>query len=821
MREIAEAIEKKHGVELRPQPDAGPLKRLVDDGRLQRFPVREDVDGKFQGNGGGAYTYRVTDLDQLTLFTIWEAAQENVVPKGELQLSEGRKSTAAGHASRQVLAVHEEQLRTMRAALKKLIHHLVPASRPSEGDRREEEWALVVHGMRQIDASRMVWAEGAGAHGHGDWALLADVDEAARDLSHDSRHKYVGVMRTLLDLGATHGYLIPQEVHGAERKYLPAAWAEALGHWEEIVRASPHFYRSQGTAHLSRIMASLAEFFEGSLDQVDPMALTEKQSRTFGRYFASRLKANERISRHHRSATLAALRALMAAGVMAQVDVTEYDRRRIDGRKSAFAADAIRAIAREFSADNRKLDADYSLFRMLGTGAFFRPEEPYGLPRLVDWFTLRSTRHRRRKNLKAINCYPREALRGTGGLSGRPWVEQSIEYHLELLGIYLGYLTRHVGIDLNGDVDARHLFTLACLDGFIDAVDQDAWTSPDRALEVIKHASLYCSPCWETSAISEGDDSAADQFQAVADYANGRGLRDQNGEHDGLTVYQSQAEEWGLARGDKARIEAMRRRATQVQRVYEAVSGKHYAYLAMLRIRNASIERYCREMAVSSLEELRQLIESGKRVLTRTEFCRLRDLTLYGDSLAAPHRRATISALDLSDYHETSGGVLWMEVPSEKLKVASNGDYELKLGSRNCKPNPASYRFDTRDCYLAARRQWLKEDRTEAMFISAGKENKDGDPYRLAPSSITGLYAEVLRYGAKRLEWDVSPILALDGVSGGHAIRHAVGSYFVAQEKPELARRMLHHRGLDTLLRVYGAARTDTSAEDALAGVEL
>ena len=817
MSEIVEAVEEEFGVALRSRHQAGPLMRLLDDGKLTRYCVLEGIHGEY--GRSGSYTYRVPDLDSLSLRTIWEMAKQHVVPREELDLKAGRRSTAGGHESRRILAVHEGQLRAIRAALTKVVEHLIPSARRQPRDSNAEAWGRILEGMAQIGAPQLVWAEGGGAHGLGDWAILDEVGAATRSLARATRNKYVGAIRTLLDLGASHGYLIQRDVHGAQRSYLPTAWAEALEAWEEIVRASPHSNRSAGTAQLSRIMAAVAEFFGDRLDEIDPMALTEEQSTAFGAWFASRLRASQTITSHHRSATLAALRALMDAGVMSQVPMTEFDRRRIQGRKSAFSASAMRDVAGEFCVDGRKLDADYELFQALGTGAFFDAENPYSLPRLVDWYTLRATRHRRRKGMTAINDFPREPVRGSGGLSGRAWVEATVKFHLELLGTYLGWLQRHEGIDLDGDVDARHLFSIDLLDRFVDAVEGDGWTTPNRALEIIKHASLYCSPCWEAAAVANGEIEAADGFQALADYANGRGMRNANGRHDGLTTHQSQAEEWGLAQGDEARIKNMKRRARNVQRAYETVSGDHYAYIAMLRVRNAAIDRICRELGVGSLEELQQQIETDRK-LELSEFCILRNIGIYGDSLAAPHRRGTISQLDRSDYRETTAGVLWQEISGQKFKVTRNGDFQLKLGDRSRDPGPGGYRFDLRDCYLAAREQ-IKGAHSEVMYLSTSPDEREREPFRLAPDSISGLYRAVLTYAAEELGWDISPILADDGLATGHSHRHAVGSYFVATERPELARRMLHHKGSDTLLKVYGAGKIDMSAEEAMVGVEL
>jgi hypothetical protein len=382
MTDICTAVEKEFGIALTSRAEAGPIRRLLEDGHLVRYPVLEGVDGLF--STAGAYTYRTPNLDEIDLGVILDLARSNVNPK--LEVKSGRKSTASGHGSRRVLKVKDSQLAMMETAVRAAVQHLVPSSRPRPRDTSEQRQSRYSTGLKAITARQLVWAEGAGAHGTGDWAILADAEVAYRGLATNSRDRYVGALRTLLDLAATHGYLLRQEVHGASRTFLPTTWADALGEWRRLVQRSPHTSRSTGTAQLSRIMAALADRNAGALHEVDPLRLTQEQSQRFGTYFAKQLAADRRISQHHRSNTLAMLRALMDVGVMQSVPLNQYDRRRISGRKNAFDSTAYRAIAREFAVETRELAADYGLFEKLGKGPFFDPANLYSLPRLVDWY---------------------------------------------------------------------------------------------------------------------------------------------------------------------------------------------------------------------------------------------------------------------------------------------------------------------------------------------------------------------------------------------------------------------------------------------------
>jgi len=814
MAEICGQVHKELGVQLVSRGEAGPLKRLQDSGELAKFPVREGP-ADFQAPGP-CYTYRVSDLDDLNLLVLLDLARRHMNPN--MKLKSGRNSTSTGHASRQVYEVKDTQLEMIEKALKRLVDHLLPRFRRQPDDTREQAEGRLNKGLSSIGADMLVWAEGAGAHGLGDWAILKELDAACRGLADNTVDRYRGAIRTLLDLAATHGYLLRRDVHGGDRSFLPASWTEALKEWDRIVRESKHHHRGAGTAQLSRIMAAMAGHFSASLAEINPLELDEEQSSSFLRHFKAELDADARITMHHRSTTLSTLRALMDGGVLKQIEITEYDRRRIRGRKNAFESGAMKAIAFGFDCKTRKATADYSLFTALGNGAFFDPKNPYSLPRLIDWFTLTSARHRLRKGLSAVNSFPRERTRGSGGLSGRLWKEATILQHLELMGMYLGYLVRYHGFDLDGEVDASHLFTNDLLDGFVDAVEEDDWTTEKRAADFIYHASLYASPCWESAALGKKDKPQADAFQALSDYAAGRGSINGQG-FNGLTLFESQCEEWGLTRNGKNH-EAQRRRSQRVQDAYEKAMQEQYAYLGMLRLRNAAITRFCREIGVADLDQLRREIMEENRRLAVTDFTTLRDILIWSDGLAAPNRRKTVALLDMENRLEKLNGELLAWIPAEKLKVPRNGDYDLLLGQRGVVFD-LGYRFDLWDAYREARLGFLDGRPSDVMYLStSSRERLGGEPFRLAPNSVSGLYRNVLALGAKELGIDPEPILGLTGLASSHAHRHAVGHFFVSHNQHELARRMLHHKGLDILLQVYAGGGSAVSAESVMKGLD-
>lgn len=834
MAELCERVKEDLGLVLKPvsAPAAGPFKRLLDAGELVRFPLREAPGAGFQGTGGGAYTYRVADLDTVHIGTLLNCARAHT--NEALVLRPGRRRSD----DRDVVEVRSTK--DIETAVRKLVEHVFPWATPKRGRTAVENNTAYEDALRRIDSTYLTWAEGAGANGAGDWAILENEAKAAfAHLGKETQNKYIGALRTLLNLGATHGYLLRTIAHGVGRTFLPTAWAEALKTWNVAVRATEHYSRSMGTAQLSRIMGALADTFQNAVDSIDPLSLTEAQTQHFITHFLPRLAADQTISKHQRSVVLATLRGLVSAGIFADVDLKAFDTRCKRLRKNAFRADVMREIAEMFGSEKRLGGkVDYAIFLRLGAGRFFQIEimedgkplvNRLSLPYLINWYTVLDTIERKRLGMKSVNAVAREKVRGTGGLSGLTWVTESVEQHLELIGMYLGYLVRHHDLNLDGDWDASDVFTIEYLDAFMGAVDQHRWTTKKRALDLIKNISMYASPCWESGAVKMQRSTVADDLQRLADYANGRGtLDDDTGTFDGLTLYKNRKSLW--AKEAAQLVDRMAAKSAAVQKAYEDAMGEKYAYVGMLKIRNAAISRFCREVGaerglrdeagigVSETAVLRA-IKEGAIILTSTEFSVMRNLVMWGDGLADPNRRKTVSQLDHNHRVENVRGELWAQVPAELMKVRRNGNHDLLLGTRD-DVGVFSYRFDLWDAYKVAHRAYFGGAECDVMYPRTGTgDSADPEGYRLAVSSITGIYRRVLEYGAAELNVDASIITSVPGASTSHAHRHAVASFMVGHDELDLARRMLHHAGVDLLLKVYARSRRPKSASGVLGRV--
>jgi hypothetical protein len=834
MPELCRAVEADLGLVLNPTsaPAAGPFKRLMDAGALVRFRLREAPGAGFQDTGGGAYTYRVTDLDTVHVGVLLQCARAHTNPA--LEVRPGRKKSD----DREVLEV--KSTKDMETAVRSLVEHIFPWAKAKRGRTAAENKSSYDDALRRLDSTYMTWADGTGANGAGDWAILENEAKTAfAHLEKETQNKYIGSLRTLFDLGATHGYLLRRTLNGAPRTFLPTAWAEALNAWHTAFCATEHHNRSIGTAQLSRIMGALADTFSGALEGINPMALTEDQTRRFMTHFVAQLAADQIITKHQRSCVLATLRGLVSAGIFADVDIKAFDGRRKRSRKNAFPADVMRAIAEMFGNEKRLGgEVDYEIFLGLGKGRFFQAQvlvagksevNRLSLPYLINWYTVLDTIERKRLGMKSVNAAARERIRGTGGLSGLTWVTESVEQHLELIGMYIGYLVRHHDLDLAGDWDASDVFTIEYLDAFIRAVDKHGWTSERRALDLIKNVSMYASPCWESGAVKMQRVASADNLQRLADYANGRGTLDgDTGTFDGLTLFKNRKILW--AKEAAQLVDRMAAKSAAVQKAYEEAMGETYAYIGMLKIRNATISRFCREVAVErglcndgvvyvGEKAVLSAIEQRVITLTSTEFSIMRNLVMWGDGLVDPNRRKTVSQLDHTHRIENVRGELWAQVPAELMKVRRNGNHDLLLGTRD-DVGVFTYRFDLWDAYKVAHRVHFGDVECAVMYPRTGTgKSTDPEDHRLAVATVTGIYRRVLEYGAAELKVDASIITSVPGASTSHAHRHAVASFMVGQDELDLARRMLHHAGVDLLLKVYARSRRPKSASGVLARV--
>jgi hypothetical protein len=834
MPELCAEVEKTLGLVLNhtSAPAAGPFKRLLDAGDIVRFPLREAPGAGFKLTGGGAYTYRVADLDHIHIGTLLQCARAHT--NKAIEVRSGRKRSD----DRNVVEV--KSTKDIETAVRSLVEHVFPWAKPQRSKTAAENNARYQDALRKLDFTYLTWAESGGVNGQGDWAILEKEAKAAfAPLKTKTRNKYVGAVRTLLDLGATHGYLLRKTLNGAARAAVPTAWAEALGEWNAAFRASEHYSRSIGTAQLSRIMCGLAETFSDTVEDINPLALTEAETERFVGHFVAQIAADQVITKYHRGAIFATLRGLMSAGIFASVHIRELDGRRKRSRKNAFDADVMSAIANMFGSEKRlEGDVDYDVFLGLGKGRFFRANvevngaaqvNRLSLPYLIDWYTVIDTIQRKRLGMKSVNAVARERVRGTGGLSGLTWVTESVEQHLELIGMFLGYLVRYHGLDLDADWNASDIFTIENLDAFVTAVDRHGWTSKKRALDIIKNISMYASPCWESGAVKARLNEAADSLQRLADYANGRGTLDGDTEtFDGLTLLKNRKNLWA---NDSAQlVDRMAAKSAAVQKAYEDAMGEKYAYIGMLKIRNAAISRFCREVAAqrglgdasgneTDAEAVLKAIAEGEIILTSNEFSRMRNITMWGDALADPNRRKTVSLLELSHRTENVRGELWAQVPARLMKVKRNGSHDLQLGTRG-EAGEFTYRFDLWDAYKAALREYFGTVASNVMYPSTGVgESSDPNDYRLAPSTVTEIYRRVLEYGAAELGIDASIITSVPGAATSHAHRHAVASFMVGHDELDLARRMLHHAGVDLLLRVYARSKRPKSASSVMASL--
>lgn len=773
------------GIDLKSGTDAGPLKRLIERGDLACFAVREGCGNAFQG--GHQYTYRASNLDEVTLYALLRFA-ETCVDRDNEPRRRGRRP-AADPDGRRVYALSTAQFRKIKAMAHRVALHRF---RGCGVDSPEIRDARLVRALKAVGIDLFQWDPTAGPGNLGDWGPFL---EAVREASTDSLlAQNVGSARTLLDLAATHGILLTTERHGGERLFIPASWSEALPGWIAAA-GSPRWV---GTGPFSHIMSIVAEVLQHEFADVDPMVLSQEQTKRVLEVAVPRWHTDGTVSKATRTARNRALRDLMRAGILAEAPLAAPVR---SPRKNAFSTPQYEALAAAFGSEVRSKKDESALWQAIGTGPLFDPKHPYSIPRIVDHFTI-TGRERRRRGMRAINSFPREACRRGSGLSGRPWKSATLGMHMEILGVYLGFCVAYHDIDL-GVADVRDVFTIELVESFMDVVEEDDWTTHGTLLKFLANLTMYCSPFLEAAALEQGDIELADRWQRLSDLTGGRGAYDPNtATHDGSSYLRELSED-GPAPHERARREAIK-----IQRAYHEALKCEYAYVGMVRVLEGAVTAVCRNLRVESLAEVASQIRGG-RVLAITDLVDLRALVQWNDALSAPMRRRAIRYQTLSMRREVNG-ILEVTIPKHLMKV-QHSDYEIRLGHRAA----PGFMFDLWDLYTmggGVRHQLLGGHMSDLVL-----PGPTGG--LLCAEIISNMPKRVLRLAAAYMRFDAEALIRQPRVAGIHAFRHAAGSYFVGRNEAETARLLLHHTGYDTLLKTYAAPGRDRNAVAARATI--
>ena len=796
MKQLRAAAKDELGIDLPRSPRDGPVGRLIEAGRIALYPAME----REPGGHGTMRMYRATGLDGMHLGILMELAHAAIDPT--LKGKRGRKGhTASARHVERISPAQHDKIRTMA---RHVSYFLSPTA------ETEQEAYTAVRG------AHLMWDPAEGLDG--DWRLFYELIDASRPPV-KRRADDRGAAKTLLDLAATHGLLLRQA--RSESYVIPTAWIPVQEQWTAAAR-------HPGIAAVLAVNYVLGAVAEVLGSEVDPGALTQDEVEQVVQHIQDALLADRSLTTGHKTSIRRSLRRLMDAGLLPRADVNGWDYRQRN-RKAAWSATETDAIATTAASEHRGAGLDrmgeelkvgrartsrrradlpgYAAWKNFPFPVLADPDHPYSLARCVDFHTAKG-RERGRLGFRGLGTYPREPARGTSDLSLIYWSEATVRMRLAGLALYVGWVRRHTEIDLRS-ASLADLLTPELVEGFVDAVDEGSWTTPDQARRVLVTIGLIASPCLEDEALKMRDTARADQFHQVSCLATGRGKLREEGYYDGSPLHK-QLRESAVSR---KREHVQQAEAEAVESAYREALGVDWAYDGMVALYAAARERVLKGLGLASMAELRERWETLR--VRPTDLEHLRALCIWNLSLAAPLRTRTQRLLTCAMIVDHHGRRLDLAAPAEIFKVESNGPYRAKLWTAG---DPGGgFDKELMAAYLmpgGIRHRLLNPRggrRTSPwLWVNSFARPNTRRAQILGPTMVTACKT-VIRLAARGLGLSAPQVKKLLAAGQVHPFRHAVAGRLVYQKRIEDARILLHHRGYGTLHKVYAARNHNVS----------
>ena len=755
MKELTAALETRMGPSvshlLVVTEKASALGQLISEGKILKSPVQVGKQSRF----------RAADIDRVTLGDLLRLAESCVDPR--LQLTAGR-SQKLGEV-REVETISPRQFTRIKTMANTLAAYLVPDAAAS-GASGEELWDRV--------DDESLWMQDPAAKGISAWSRIRSTVEKAstpKRLRDD-----LGAADLLLDLAATHGIIIRSRTTEDRRFVIPVAWLEVQERWIELVRDIRG--HNLGVMELMRA-ASHVLGPDGDLDEL--------KTEPVGRAVVERVRATLIAGTHYRPTQRTwirnTLRRLVAAGELPKIEINAYDRR-TENRLRAWNSSFDKAIAAAHKHDWENREAAWEGFPFAALGD---PANPYSLRRIVDLMT--APNHARRKHgWPSPGFVARNRVRGKSLVKPRPWTKGTTRKNLGTLAYFIGMIRKlRPNADLQ-TLDLRHLLTSEYAQLVLQARERRILT--DRtAWDILIYMGYFASPWMEWLALQEEDVEAADRFAEFAEEVTGKGPLVNGVRQPPLVKDLTDSTDEG-----RDSVEGMRAKAAEVQRVYEENLGVAFAYEGMVRVFEAARGRVLAVLGCSCFEELARRWDTAD--INRKRLVEIRNLALWNDLLAAPMRSRATLGQTMGMRHFKDGRLI-LDVDADLQKVPRNGRYRVTL----CDGPGSAYDLDLWNLYAErVRPALLGPHSSDAVWVTDMSQNNATHP-DLQAQSLLGAVRSVLGLAGPELGYKDDS--AFNGARDVHAFRHAVGSYFVAHERHETARLLLHHKGLDLLLQVY------------------
>jgi hypothetical protein len=774
------------GIALPRSPHDGPLGRLIERGEVVMYSAKERYVGSRHGNGTGNVV-RAASVDDVTLGALMRVAAEAVDPgfKG----SKGRK----GHSlqARSVERISPKQFDRVRTMARRVAYHIAPTAATAE------------EAYEQVGGIYLCWDPAAGMDG--DWRPMYDLIRStrARDLEN-----HLAAAKTLLDLGATHGFLL--RAPRSSQYVIPTAWATVQAEW---VAAARH----PGIAAVLAVNHWLGAAARVLGPETDLRTLTREQVERMVERVESDLFVDRSLRDGQRQSIRRAMRRIMNAGLVPEVAINGYDYRQRHAR-TAWSAGITQQIAATMNARRRSspdpvTGVGYEAWRDLPYRVLADPNHPYSLARVIDYHCAKG-RERDRRGFRGRGFWPdNRPARGSSSLTREYWSDATVRMRLGHMAMYIGWVRdRRLAVPPGTDrkafleswmtnVSLADLLTPELLEAYVDDVLAGRWSTPDSGLRTLVTIGLMAAPCLQTEAQRAGDVALAGRFFDVACLATGLGRMTPEG-HDGRPLY-TQVEESDNVGGD--RTERQKKAAKAVEDAYRNVLNVDWAFDGMARVYVAALTRTLRDIGVQSVAELQGAIKAIE--LRPTDAERLRALSVWNLHMGAPLRTSTSSRVELAHVVDR-GRAIHLDLPSHLFKRDANGPYSVELwrdGDEN------GFDVELLRYYVSRVRLALlnpggsgrrSSTRLWVNSFARGKAKHLG----VLESTLNSDCKTVIRLGSEELGFTADQTAQLLKVGQIHSFRHSVAGRLVAAGRMEHARILLHHRGYDTLLKVYAVA---------------
>jgi len=742
--------------------ERAPLKEMLADGTILRFGRQ----------------YRARGLDSVSLADVLGFAK-GAVDETSVRKPGRRNLTTE---SRQVLTLTKSQFEKGRAALNKVGQYLHPDLPKGEANAR-------------VGSEHLLWNPTAGVGGRGDWAILDIVRSAGGTAQH------VGDARTVMDLAATHQLITSTRRHDPEYCPVPTAWADIHRRWSALVRGHP---RCEWAVYELLAAVSTTHGTHRSPDRLTP----SEWGSVIG-HCEAQWETTGTLSPARRSEVRAAYRALHSAGVV-QGPPWDGHQRQMEEAVCVFPGAFVEDLAFTYCWDrpdeSRLPGYDAEVWRAAPPEiASLMREGPFSLHRVVLHFTETDPKLLEDEGIPPRDMWPREAHRMHSGKSGTAYKTATLVANLRLLGLYLGVLKEHEGLDFGPESSTTldEALSVELLDAFYRHGTR--YTTKETIRRTMIVLARIASPFGEGTALLENlGDEVADRMAQVSKLANSPSGVKVDGQR--RTSYAKAARSDLKTQRQRNVTYDLREISERTNEAWCLVTGQQHGFLGFIQV--MEFQRRCALTALGA-DDFREVVESGDVDLSREQAVRVRAAAMLQDDMVVPLRTGTMLKMTREAHRRDLGGTIVGHYPAWMMKASDSAVGDLRVLYWD--PGVLTSRYDPYlfDLYVAHARHVLAPGNRTRFWVPdvAGRE----EPHRHWGGISGAVPRSVLRTAveewASRHEIDASPLFVAYGNGTPvtwHRLRHLFARFWCARRQTEMAARLLHHSSLDQVMEVYG-----------------